>query len=222
MLSIIDAMTQRKAIRAYQDKPVPQHIIEEILDAARWAPSGVNSQPWQVCVVTGAIKDQLTERLINAREHELPSHPDYQYYPLHWVEPYRGRRIATGKALYEALGIEKSDKNRQKQAWADNYRFFGAPVGLFFLLDAGLEKGSWLDMGMFIQNVMLAARFHGLETCPQASLAEYPDIVREMLGLPDSLDLVCGMALGYADQTHPVNNYRLARVAVKDFTHWYG
>ncbi len=221
MLSIIDAMIDRKAIRAFKNDPVPPPTIEAILDAARWAPSGVNSQPWQVCVVTGAIKDQLTQRLIDARERTLPSNPDYQYYPLHWVEPYRGRRIETGKALYEALGIEKSDKTRQKQAWADNYRFFGAPVGLFFLLDVGMEKGSWLDMGMFIQNVMLAARQHGLETCPQASLAEYPDIVREILGLPNSLDLVCGMALGYADMAHPVNNYRLKRVAVKDFTRWY-
>jgi nitroreductase len=221
MLTIIEAMTQRKTIRAFLADPVPRSTIEAILEAARWAPSGVNSQPWQVGVVTGPVKEQITQRLLEAREQGLPSNPDYQYYPLKWVEPYRSRRVNTGKALYAALGIDKSDKTRQMQAWTNNYRFFGAPVGVFFFLDKAMEKGSWLDMGMFIQNVMLAARAYGLETCPQASLAEYPEIIRELLDLPDSLAVVCGMALGIADRTHPVNQYRLPRVSVSDFTRWY-
>lgn len=220
-MNVIDAISGRKAIRAFLDTPVSPTTIEAILDTARWAPSGVNSQPWQVCIVRGASKEKITQALIEARNQQQPEHADYQYYPSQWVEPYRQRRLVCGKALYDALGIRREDKTRQIQAWMNNYRFFGAPMGLFFLLDKAMEKGSWLDMGMFIQNVMLAARDAGLETCPQAALADYPDIIRRLLDLPDNLAVVCGMALGYADHSQPVNQYRLERAAVGEFTRWY-
>ncbi|MBI3562252.1 MAG: nitroreductase [Gammaproteobacteria bacterium] len=221
MLTVIDAMRERKSTRAFTPRPVPHATLEAILEAARWAPSGVNGQPWQVCVVQGQSKDTLSQRLLTARETQQEANPDYQYYPTHWTEPYRSRRIATGKALYDALGITRQDKTRQMQAWANNYRFFGAPVGLFFLIDKGLERGSWVDMGMFIENVMLAARGFGLDTCPQAALAEYPEIVRQHLALPTQLAVICGMALGYADTAQPVNQYRLPRAEVSEFTRWY-
>jgi nitroreductase len=221
MLTVNDAITGRKAIRAFTTTPVEHTTVEAILDIARWAPSGVNSQPWQVCVVTGATKARLSEQMLEARLQKQPENPDYRYYPQTWVEPYRSRRLATGKALYEAMQITRDDKTRQIQAWNNNYHFFGAPVGLFFLIDKAMEKGSWVDMGMFIQNVMLAARGFGLETCPQAALAEYPDIVRSILSLLDALAVICGMALGYPDMTLPVNQYRLSRAAVADFTRWY-
>jgi len=220
-MDVLSAMRERRSTRAFLDKPVAHETIVAILDAARWAPSGVNAQPWQVAVVRGAAKEQIGITLLAARQHSEPERPDYLYYPKQWDEPYKSRRKASGLALYAALGIAKDDADARLKAWNNNYRFFGAPVGLLFFLDRALSQGSWVDMGMFIENVMLAARAHGLETCPQASLAEYPDLVRGILGIPESRALVCGMALGYADTAHPVNQYRTAREPVSAFTSWH-
>lgn len=220
-VTIDEAIRQRHSTRAFLDKPVARDTIEEILETARWAPSGVNSQPWQVCVLQGETKRRLGETIIAARDDGQQENPDYQYYPREWVSPYKERRKASGLALYQALGIGREDREKQKQAWYRNYRFFDAPVGLIFLIEEKMEKGSWLDMGMFVQNVMLAAKGAGLDTCPQASLAEYPDIVREQLGISPELNVVCGMALGYADPDHPINQYRLDRLEVNEFTRWY-
>lgn len=220
-MNILDAIRGRHCFRAYLPQAVDKETIEQILDAARWAPSGVNSQPWQVAVLQGATKQRLSEALIAAREAGRPENPDYAYYPEDWREPYSTRRKQCGLALYQALGIEKHDRAARLEAWNRNYRFFDAPVGLLFHIDRGLQTGSWLDMGMFMQNVMLAAREAGLETCPQASLAEYPDIVREILGLGEDKLVLCGMALGHPDPQAPVNRYRLPREAVENFTRWY-
>jgi len=220
-MDVLEAMHGRQSTRAYLDQPVARDTIESILEAARWAPSGVNAQPWQVAVVTGAMKARLSETLLAARQHHEPERPDYAYYPTAWVKPYKGRRKASGLQLYTALKIGKEDTDARLKAWNNNYRFFGAPVGLLFFIDRSLSQGSWVDLGVFIENVMLAARAHGLETCPQASLAEYPDLVRGLLGVPESRALVCGMALGYADRAHPVNRYRTEREPVSTFTHWY-
>ena len=221
-MDTMQAIHSRHCTRAFLDTPVSESIIIDILEAARWAPSGVNTQPWHVAVVQGETKDKLSRRLLEMRDCELKPNPDYAYYPDNWVEPYRLRRVTCGKALYTALNIAREDKQRQKIAWENNYRFFGAPVGLLFFIDKQLNQGSWLDMGMFLQNVMLAAKALGLDTCPQASLAEYPDQVRELLGLPSELAVVCGMSLGYADTGQAVNQYRLSREPVAAFTHWYG
>ena len=220
-MDILEAMRGRKSTRAYLDKPVTRATVEAILDAARWAPSGVDSQPWKVAVVTGAIKARISEELLAARTAKQPENPDYAYYPSEWQEPYKSRRKATGLALYRALNIGKDDPLARLKAWNNNYRFFGAPVGLLFFVDRALAQGAWVDMGMFIENVMLAARGHGLDTCPQAALAEYPDIVRGILNFPNTHALVCGMALGYADHAHPVNNYRTERAPVSAFTTWH-
>jgi nitroreductase len=220
-MDVLEAMRGRKSTRAYLDKPVARATIESMLDAARWAPSGVNCQPWQVAVVTGVIKSRISEALLAARKARQPENPDYAYYPKDWQEPYKVRRQATGLALYQALNINKDDVFARLKAWNNNYHFFGAPVGLLFFVDRALSQGAWVDMGMFIENVMLAARAHGLETCPQASLAEYPDIVRGILSVPATRALVCGMALGYADVNAPVNNYRTEREPVSAFTTWH-
>lgn len=217
----MQVMHARHCVRAFLDKPVSENLIRDILEAARWAPSGTNTQPWQVIVVRGATKQKLTDRLIAMRDREIKPNPDYAYYPDNWVDPYRTRRIVCGKALYTALGIARDDKQRQKIAWENNYRFFGAPVGLLFFIDKQLNQGSWIDMGMFLQNVMLAAKANGLDTCPQASLAEYPDEVRDLLGVSAEWAVVCGMSLGYANTELPVNQFRLPREAVDDFTRWY-
>jgi len=220
-MDTLDAMRARHCVRAYLDKPVSDALIRDILDAARWAPSGVNTQPWHVAVLRGRSKAKLSEALLAMREREIAPNPDYAYYPEQWVEPYRARRIVCGKALYTALEIAREDKQRQKIAWENNYRFFDAPVGLLFAIDGQLNQGSWIDSGMFLQNVMLAAKSLGLDTCPQASLAEYPDVVREHLELAPDMAVVCGMSLGYADPAQAVNRYRLPREAVDDFTRWY-
>jgi len=220
-MDVLEAMRDRKSTRAYLDKPVARATIESILDAARWSPSGVNCQPWQVAVVTGAVKARLSEDLLAARTARQPENPDYAYYPQEWPEPYKSRRKATGLALYRALNIGKDDALARLKAWNGNYHFFGAPAGLLFFVDRSLAQGAWVDMGMFIENVMLAARAHGLDTCPQASLAEYPDIVRSILNIPATRALVCGMALGYADTSAPVNRYRTEREPVSAFTSWY-
>ena len=220
-MDVLQAMRDRKSTRAYLDKPVARATIESILDAARWAPSGVNCQPWHVEVVTGTIKEHISKALLAARTAREPENPDYAYYPKEWREPYNARRKATGHALYQALNISKDDALVRLKAWNNNYHFFGAPTGLLFFVDRALAQGAWVDMGMFIQNVMLAARGMGLETCPQASLAEYPDIVRNILDVPTSRALVCGMAIGYADVAAPVNHYRTAREPVNAFTQWH-
>jgi nitroreductase len=216
-----DAMKSRASTRAFLDKDVPREAVTAILDAARWAPSGVNMQPWQVAVVTGDTRNRIAERIISARNNGQAENPDYRYYPEEWFEPYKSRRKETGLALYGALGIGREDKEKRVEAWYNNYRFFGAPVGLLIFLDRRLGQGSWVDIGMFIQNIMLAAQSHGLATCPQASLAEYPDIVRETLDIDSQWALVCGVALGYPDPAAPVNGYRTPREPVEAFTSWY-
>ncbi len=220
-MDINEAIRNRASTRAFEDRSVPREMVYEILDTARWAPSGMNTQPWQVAVVSGETKQKIGDALVEARESGLVPNPDYQYYAKELGEPYRSRQKACGFALYGALGIERGQKERRVAQWMKNYHGFGAPVELFFFVDAILEKGSWLDIGMFIQNVMLAARAHNLETCPQAAMAEYPDIVRRILELPDSLSLVCGVAIGFPDRKDPVNNYRTERDSVDSFTKWF-
>tara|TARA_B100000749_G_scaffold49882_1_gene35771 strand:+ start:241 stop:906 length:666 start_codon:yes stop_codon:yes gene_type:complete len=220
-MEVTEAIRNRKSTRAFLDKPVPDEVITTVLECARWAPSGVNSQPWQVAVVTGETKRQLGNALAKQRANGETPRQDYNYYPTQIEEPYISRKRACGHALYSALGIKRNDIETRKAQWMKNYHGFGSPVALLFFIDAILEKGSWVDMGMFIQNVMLAARGFGLETCPQAALAEYPDVIRNILNIPDSKKLICGMALGYADYDDPSYQYRTEREPVENFTQWY-
>lgn len=218
---VIAIIRDRRSVRAFLDKPISPDIVTQILETARFAPSGVNTQPWHVAVVGQKHREKITQAIISARDNNVPENPDYQYYPTEWVEPYKSRRKACGMALYGALNIAVDDKDKRKEQWYKNYHFFGAPLALIFYLDANLHKGSWMDMGMFIQNVMLSARGFGLETCPQAALAEYPDIIREQLNIPKTMHIVCGMAIGYADWSHPVNQYRTSREDISTFTVHY-
>lgn len=218
MMNIYEALSARKSVRAFLDKPVDQSIIERILDGARHAPSGVNTQPWQVAVVSGEAKNKLSGRLEQAFRQGIKPKMDYQYYPLVWEGIYKKRRVSCGSLLYEQLGIKREDKERRLEQWVANYNGFGAPVLLFFFIDKILETGSYLDYGMFLQSIMLAAVSEGLGTCPQAALGEYPDIVKEFVYFPQETTLLCGMALGYEDRDAPVNNYRVGREEVSGFT----
>lgn len=221
-MDALDIIKGRQSIRAYLSTAVKLDDIQVILETARFSPSGVNTQPWQVVVVTKNYIEQIGTAIIEAREKKIPENPDYHYYPTQWIEPYKSRRKACGLALYSAVNITLEETEKRKAQWYRNYYFFGAPVGLLFFLDKSLEKGSWVDMGLFIQNVMLAARALGLETCPQAALAEYPDIVRNIVGITNEKSLICGMALGYADHQAPINQYRTEREPVSSFTKFLG
>ena len=220
-MEVTEAIRNRKSARAFLDKAVPDEVVTEILECARWAPSGANTQPWHVAVLTGETKRQLGNALAKQRANGETPRQDYNYYPTQIEEPYISRKRACGHALYSALGIKRNDIETRKAQWMKNYHGFGSPVALLFFIDAILEKGSWVDMGMFIQNVMLAARGFGLETCPQAALAEYPDVIRNILNIADSKKLICGLALGYADYDDPSYQYRTEREPVENFTQWY-
>ena len=220
-MDIIEALEARKSTRAFLNKPVARDKIVEILKAARHAPSGGNAQPWQVAVVGGGKREELVRAMEASFRKEGAGTMDYDYYPLEWHDPYKGRRIACGSQLYEALKIKRLDKVRRQEQWIDNYRAFDAPVILFFFLDPVMQKGSFLDYGMFIQSVMLAAIEAGLATCSQAALGQYPHLVKEALGYGQDTILICGMALGYEDTAAPINSYRTPREEVETFTRFF-
>jgi nitroreductase len=217
-MNVSEALITRKSTRAFLDKPVDKAIIERILSAARHAPSGTNTQPWQVAVVTGEKKQQLCQELETAFRNKVERQMDYHYYPEEWVEPYKGRRKACGLLMYSTLNITREDKQRQLDQWAANYRAFDAPVMLLFFMDSIMETGSFLDYGLFLQSIMLMAVEEGLATCPQAALGEFPAIVKTSLGYPQDSILICGMSLGYEDKEALVNSYRTEREEVSSFT----
>lgn len=221
MTSIKDIIMQRKSIRAYLNKEVTSKQIIEILDAARYSPSGTNTQPWQVAVVKGGTKTKLDKALDEAFWHQQPKKPDYNYYPNQLNAIFKRRRIECGALLYETLGINRTDKDARLKQWSQNYNAFGAPVVLYIFADNSIDKGSFMDCGMFIQSIMLMATSMGLATCPQASLAEYPDIVRKHLNYPKDNILLCGIALGYADEQAAINSYRTKREGVTSFTNFF-
>ena len=220
-MNIEDAIKGRISVRAYLDKDVTNETITAILDTARWSPSGTNTQPWKVAVVRGDSKQSISDELIKAVESGTKANPDYLYYPEEWVEPFKGRRFQCGMDLYSALDIGREDKQKRIEAGMANFKFFGAPVTLFFFIDKIMGKGSWFDMGMFIQSVMLASREHGLGSCPQASTSDYPDIIRKELNVSDQYDLICGLSLGYPDDEKAVNQYRTRRENVEGFTDFF-
>ena len=216
-MNVSEALKKRQSVRAYTNQAVEQILIEQILTSASYAPSGVNTQPWKVAVLTGEKKLLLQEKLLTAFADRVEKKMDYQYYPLEWKEPYKARRKDCGLKMYSALEISREDKKKQIEQWAANYRAFDAPVMLLFYMDAELQTGSYLDYGMFLQSIMLAATAQGLATCPQASLAEYPLLVKEFLDLPTDSQLICGMALGYEDVSAAVNSYRIERADINEF-----
>lgn len=221
-MNVFEAITDRHSTRAFLNTPVPESTIHSILDIAKFAPSGANIQPWLVVAVAGSIIQKIGQTITDAKEAKIPENPDYQYYPKNWRDPYKKRRKDCGLALYSALQIAYGDQEKRKEAWYRNYYFFGAPAGLLFFMDRDLDAGSFMDMGMFIQNVMLAARGFGLDTCPQASLAEYPDLIRKIVGLPKEKLLLCGMALGYKDKEQAVNQYQTERELASTFSQFLG
>ena len=215
------AITSRRSIRAFLPTPVPRATIEALLQVAARAPSGTNTQPWRVYVLTGAARDTLAARLCAAYDDpaERARHvEEYAYYPTEWVSPYIDRRRKVGWDLYGLLGIAKSDKAGMHAQHRRNYEFFGAPVGLMFTMDRVMRQGSWLDFGMFLQNIMVAARGRGLDTCPQAAFTQFHRIITEHVGAGPEEQLVCGMSLGHADPAAVENTLVTEREPVERFT----
>ena len=214
------AIRTRQSIRAFLPTPVPRATIEEILAVAARAPSGTNTQPWKVTVLTGAARARLSAAIMAAYddpEQRRRHTEEYAYYPTQWVEPYLGRRRKIGWDLYGLLGIGKTDKERMHAQHGRNYVFFDAPVGMIFTIDRVMEQGSWLDYGMFLENIMIAARARGLDTCPQAAFTQFHRLIKEQLGLADSEMVVCGMSLGYADMSRVENRLQTEREPVAAF-----
>jgi nitroreductase len=221
MMTVEEAITGRRSIRAFlNDKPVPRALIERILQTAGRAPSGSNIQPWKVWVLTGAKKVQLSAEILALHAAGDEGHREYNYYPVKWREPCLARRRACGFGLYKTLGIGREDKARMHAQHARNFKFFDAPVGFIFTIERDMEIGSWLDTGMFLQSIMIAARALGLETCPQAAFANYPKVIQRVLDLPDDQMIICGMALGYADPNAVVNTFVTEREPLDTFTTW--
>ena len=208
------AITSRRSIRAFLDKPVARDDIARILDVAARAPSGTNTQPWKVHVLTGAARERLSNAILAAYadpDQADAHHEEYPYYPREWVSPYIDRRRKVGWDLYSLLGLTRDNKAGMAAQHARNFAFFDAPVGMIFTIDRIMEQGSWLDYGMFLQNIMVAARARGLDTCPQAAFTQYHRIIATELGLPASEMVVCGMALGWADPDRIENTLETER-----------
>lgn len=218
---IVDrAISSRRSVRAFLDTPVDLAVVREILQVASRAPSGTNTQPWKVYVLTGDAKQRLSDEIVatfldpaKAAEH----HEEYDYYPKEWIEPFIGRRRKVGFDLYGLLGLTKDDKDGMKQQHARNFKFFDAPVGLIFTVDRIMGKGSYLDYGMFMENVMISAVGHGLATCAQAAFNQFHKIIERQLNLPANEAVVCGMALGYEDKRAVENTLKTARASVDEF-----
>ena len=226
--AVVDAaITSRRANRAFTQAPVSRQTLDDLLQVASRAPSGSNTQPWKVYVLTGASRAALVRKVCAAHDAlranpALASeyHEEYDYYPEKWFSPYIERRRENGWGLYGLLGIGKGDKDKMHLQLQRNYKFFDAPVGLMFTVDRAMGRGSLLDYGTFLQSVMLAARGRGLHTCPQQAWTLFNKIILPHIGAGANEMLVCGMALGYADVGALVNTFRTPRVPVAEFTSW--
>lgn len=225
--SVETAIETRFSARAFLPRPVPRETIERILEVASRAPSGTNTQPWKVYVLQGACRDSLVEKVCAAHDaiYANPAlaseyHEAYDYYPDQWVSPYIDRRRENGWSLYGLLGIAKGEKDKMHAQHQRNFRFFDAPVGLMFTLDRVMGRGSLVDYGMFLQNLMVAARAHGLHTCPQAAWNGFARIILPHIGAGEKEMLVCGMSLGWLDESHKVNGFHTPREPVASFTRW--
>ncbi len=225
--AVDEAITSRMSTRAFLPTPVPRETLTHLLDVARRAPSGTNTQPWRVYVLQGASRDALVDKVVAAHD-ALRANPAlaaehaeaYDYYPTQWVSPYIDRRRENGWGLYGLLGIGKADKDKMHAQQQRNFRFFDAPVGLMFTIDKVMGRGSLVDCGMFLQNIMVAARGHGLHTCPQAAWNGFHKLILPHIGAGESEMLVCGMSLGYADTREVVNTFHTPREPVENFTRW--
>jgi nitroreductase len=217
-MRVSDAIDSRMSCRAFQKTPVPAATIKAILETAKRAPSGGNLQPWHVYVLAG----EPLQQFLSSIRGKLPANPrgegtEYDVYPKEITEPYRSRRFQCGEDMYATINVSRDDKMARLRQFARNYELFDAPVELFFAIDRQMGFGQWADLGMFMQNIMLLAREHGLHTCAQEAWAVWHKTIGEFLELPPQLMFFCGMALGYRDESAPINSLRTARAPLEEF-----
>ena len=215
--TVEEAIASRRSIRRFLPDLVTRETVTELLALASRAPSGTNVQPWRVTVIGGEAKAALSAAILEAPDGSGKPEREYNYYPLEFPEPYLSRRRKIGWDLYGLLGIERGEKEKMHAQHGRNFEFFDAPVGMIFSIDRMLEIGSWLDFGMFLENIMIAARGKGLHTCPQAAFANYHRIIRERLAIPEDEVVICGMSLGYADHAATENALVTEREPVESF-----
>jgi nitroreductase len=222
--AVDEAIRSRQSVRAFLPNPVERTTVEELLRLASRSASGSNIQPWRVRVIAGETKVRLTQAIFDAvaRDGFEPYQREWNYYPVRWREPFLGRRRKIGWEMYSLLGVAKGDFEGTQQARMRNYEFFGAPVGMMFTLDEDLEIGSWLDLGIFLGSIMIAARGQGLHTCPQAAFADFHSVIRPILNIPENEIIVCGMALGHIDPDAPVNGLKTERADLDAFVTFDG
>lgn len=222
--AVDDAIATRQSVRAFLPTPVERATVEELLALASRSASGSNIQPWRVRVIAGEVKERLTRVIFDAvaRDGFEPYHREWNYYPVNWREPFLSRRRKIGWDMYGLLGLAKGDFEGTQRARMRNYEFFGAPVGMIFTLDEDLEIGSWLDLGIYLGTLMVAARGRGLHTCPQAAFAEFHKIIRPLLDIPKKEIIICGVALGHIDPTAPVNALVTERAPISNFASFEG
>lgn len=222
-LSVSEALPRRRSVRAFTDRAVDPALLRALITKAQRAPSGGNLQPWQAVVITGGkwgeVKQAVADRIEMGREGQQP---EYDIYPRGLTQPWDSRRFGVGEGLYASLGIPRDDKAGRLQQFMENYRGFGAPVMLFLHCSRIMGPPQWSDMGMWLQSLMLLAVEAGLATCPQECWAMYGKTVRETLGLDDGQILFTGLAIGYADEKAPVNNWPVPRVDIDEVIEWQG
>jgi nitroreductase len=223
-LSAEEAIATRRSVRAFLPTPVARETVEELLALASRSPSGSNIQPWKVRVVGGEVRAKVTRAILEAiaRDGADKHRREWNYYPVNWREPFLARRRKIGWDMYGLAGVKKGDFEGTERQRMRNYEFFGAPVGMIFTLDEDLEMGSWLDLGIFIGALAIAARGRGLDTCPQAAFADFHSVLRRELGIPQNEIIICGLALGHADPDAPVNRLVTERAAVSEFATFDG
>jgi len=222
-MDVRDAVSSRYSCRSFLPTPIPEDIVRDIVERAARAPSGGNLQPWRVYAIAGKRVEAL-KALLAPRMDELPKGEggEYQIFPTELKEPYRTRRFAVGEQLYRSIGIPREDRAARYRQFAKNFEFFGAPVGLFFAIDRTMLPAQWADLGGLIQTVMLLARGYGLHTCPQEAWITWQRTMRSVLDLPPELMLFCGMALGYADESVPINSWRSTRAPLEEYASFEG
>jgi nitroreductase len=217
-MNVSEAIATRKTIRAFKPDPVSRKTVEDVLTLAARAPSGGNLQPWKVHALIGEARDELVRRVAEKRKSSpMGTPPEYHIYPPDLTEPYKTRRHRVGEMMYATMNIPREDKAARLNFFGRNWEFFGAPVGLIFTIDRQMQQGQWADLGMFLQNIMLLAREHGLHSCPQEAWALFHPEIREYLNVLQNEMIFCGMALGHADDSAAPNALITERAALSDY-----
>ena len=222
-MDVHEAISTRRSVRKFLSTPVPQKSLNRIMVGAGRAPSGHNIQPWKAYVLTGKAKSRVSSAILHAvKNDQAEEHqPEFDYYPTEWIEPYLTRRREVGFGLYGALGINREDKDARKAQMLENYTFFGAPVGIFVTIDRRLATGTFMDAGMFLENIFVGARGEGLDTCGQACFNWYHKVIRKQLPIGDTEMLACGLSLGFADPLAPENNLVAEKLPLQSFASFF-